>query len=337
MYLAVSSTESTEDVDRKIYQIRRGLEAERNGTDFDFHDQDIRDNWEPESMAWADFVKLAKAYLATGRLDEEELDYKLDTGQKLADARQSVLSSSDDWAAKTKSGISGSNLIYSIELAKFRDWIDGYSDDALQAMQAIWAGDDTPIDERLRGFGGMLPLETSRGPGVRTNLMAVLLMGIDAKEYPPFRVGYFKDAYNLTQYEKPSEDADEAARYLHALAFLDRFIEEAGERGLPIENRLEAQSLVWGVLQKRGKTKEVEEPSEDPPTPQRDLNALAIEVFLPVNFLKGNRNAAYGEEASHTPRTAGDGQDVCGAEAGGGTGGFEGPGYSGPVPSFVCV
>ena len=39
-------TTMTEDVDQKIQQIRRGLEAERNGKDFDFYDPDIRVLWD---------------------------------------------------------------------------------------------------------------------------------------------------------------------------------------------------------------------------------------------------------------------------------------------------
>ena len=40
------TSESTEDVDRKLYHIRRGLEAERNGKDFDFYDPDVRVLWD---------------------------------------------------------------------------------------------------------------------------------------------------------------------------------------------------------------------------------------------------------------------------------------------------
>ena len=48
--------------------------------------------------------------------------------------------------------------------------------------------------------------------------------------------------------KRPDKDADEAALYEHALGFLDRFIEEASERGLTLRHRLDAQSVVWGVL-----------------------------------------------------------------------------------------
>ena len=57
-------------------------------------------------------------------------------------------------------------------------------------------------------------------------------MGMDAHQYPPFRVRLFNAAYQQTGYSQPERDADEAALYEHALGFLDRFMAEAEKRGL---------------------------------------------------------------------------------------------------------
>ena len=73
-------------------------------------------------------------------------------------------------------------------------------------------------------------------------------MGLDAERYPPFRTTVFKDAYARTGYDRPVQSADEAALYEHSLGFLDRFIEEANKRGLTLRHRLDAQSVVWGVM-----------------------------------------------------------------------------------------
>ena len=55
---------------------------------------------------------------------------------------------------------------------------------------------------------------------------------------------------------------------------------------MAIENRLVAQSLVWGVLQNRGETEAIEKPQEESIAHEIDLATLAEEVFLPVEFLK---------------------------------------------------
>ena len=83
-------TEQTSDVDRKILQIRQGLEAEL-GRDFDFYDPDIGVRLEGKNL-WDEFVNQAQKYVDTGNLEIEEIDYKVVIGRKLAEAREAVLS-----------------------------------------------------------------------------------------------------------------------------------------------------------------------------------------------------------------------------------------------------
>ena len=75
--------------------------------------------------------------------------------------------------------------------------------------------------------------------------------GQGVEEYPSFQVTIFKQIYELTGYEQPAKDADEAALYEHALHFLDRFVEEAIERGLKLRHRLDAQSVAWAIVKGR--------------------------------------------------------------------------------------
>ena len=105
-------------------------------------------------------------------------------------------------------------------------------------------------------------------------------MGLDVHNYPPFRIRVFNRAYERTGYEQPERDADEAALYEHALGFLDRFIEEASERGLTLRHRLDAQSLVWAILQGRDQPTE---PEEDTP-PLSDEFSRKLEESFPSEF-----------------------------------------------------
>ena len=114
------------------------------------------------------------------------------------------------------------------------------------------------------------------------NVISVLLMGLDALEYPPFRVTLFDKAYGLTGHDKPERNADEAALYEHALGFLDQFITEAEERGLHLRHRLDAQSVVWMIRD----TDEDDYEDNDDPSTETDLRALADGVYLPIEFLE---------------------------------------------------
>ena len=240
----ISSASS--DVDRQIQEIRLGLEAQR-GRDFGFYDDDVLPLWRngATSNPWDDFINRAKEYVAKGNLDSEEVDYKLRIGARLNEARNAVAEPSDDWQAVVKRGFGG-NLIFSIEQAKLRDWIDESSEDALLALQALWAHDDSSFRERIRDFCGLLPASASSGSGSRTAAAAVLLMGLDAEQFPPFRVGVFNSAYAEVGYGRPAQGADEAEIYEHALGFLDRFLDEASRRGLELRHRLDASR--WSGL-----------------------------------------------------------------------------------------
>ena len=93
--------EPATDVDRRLAQIRRGLEEELGG-DFDFYDQDvggvnIRARWDPEEDPWNEFITQARRYLDSGRLAEDELDYKMEIAADLGNARNAVLAAQPNW------------------------------------------------------------------------------------------------------------------------------------------------------------------------------------------------------------------------------------------------
>ena len=274
-----------QDVDRQLQQVRQGLEERFESCDHFFYAiPAIKAEWDDENQPdpWDDFVKRAQEYVDTGRLEQEEIEYKVVTGHRLSQAREAVLAATDGWDDLVKRGIAG-NLIFSIEQARFRDWIDDFPDNALIALQALWTRDASSIDERIRNFSARLPRSASSGSGVRTTVMSVLLMGLDVEQYPPFRVGYYSDAYTGTGYSQPKRGADEPEIYEHALGFLDRFIVESEERGLLLRHRLDAQSLVWAT---GGPEAEDTESEDGEPPPPANLSALAEQLLLPASFLE---------------------------------------------------
>ena len=220
--------------------------------------------------------------MGTGLLEIEEIDYKLAIGEKLAEAREAVLGNAGDWADLAKRGIGG-NLVFSIAQVKFRGWIDESPANALVALHALWTRDDLDLTERISQFCRLFPRSAASGPGTRMAVIAVLLMGLDAEQFPPFRVGVFDPAYQLTGYNGPEPDWDEAAIYGHALGFLDRFIEEAAARGLKLRHRLDAQSVVWAVVNERAGTGCED---DNGGAPQSGLNPLARKLYLPASFLQ---------------------------------------------------
>ena len=280
--------EPTDDVDRQLEQIRPVLEARYGPSDYFFYKREIEDQWLRELLPlrdnlWSEFVRLAQAYVDSGRLETEEIEYKVEIGQKLAAAREAVLSGSDDWPDQVNTGLPSGNLLHFIQTERLRDWVNESPDDALTAIRALWTRDDVSVGKRVRDFAELLPYSITSGAGSRANTASVLLMGLDVEQYPPFRVTLFNKAYDRTGYDKSEQSVDEATLYGHALGFLDRFIEEANKRGLKLRHRLDAQSVVWAILQGRI---ENDPPEEDSVQPEPDLQQLAVDLHLPAEFLE---------------------------------------------------
>ena len=284
--------EPDEDVDRLLAQIRPEIEARYGDFDYVHYRPDVRSLWDARYSAnlWDEFVRRAQEYCDTGQLDAEEVEGKLDIGRKLAVARQAVLDETDSWADLVKTGISG-NLIHRVELAKFRDWVAEFPDEALFALQMLWEGVEDNPEERIDAFCELIPPEVSSGPGTRTNLASVLLMGLNVEQYPPFRVTAFNSGYRATGFGEPEAGASEVELYGWGLDFLDRFIEEASNRGLGLRHRLDAQSLVWVLAGERDKP--VDDDSDGPGVeihgPGTGLDSLATKTYLPVSFLENIR------------------------------------------------
>ncbi len=264
--------ERSNDLDRELVQIRRGLEVEKD-RDIDFFDTDIRSVWDHQYDPWDEYIKRAKRLVDTTDLDSLENNYKIEIGGKIALARDAALAGANDWSNLVKSAIAG-NLIFGILQARFRDWITESPDDALQALQAIWKRDPSSVSARIRSFCGLFPRSVISGKGTRLNVISVLLMGLEVKRNPPFRVNPFSKAYESTGYDQPARDSDEAAMYEHSLGFLDRLIEEAADRGLTLRDRLDAQGVVWQL--QGGEI-------DDPPDP---LEVLAEDLLFDVDELR---------------------------------------------------
>ena len=205
------------------------------------------------SNPWDNFVKCAKEYVGSGRLEEEEIEYKLEVARKVRDVRAAMLAGYTDWPNKLKNALNVNFIRWGVNYDLRAKWTGQHSDIARNALQELW-DEKAFIDHvgaRIRAFNDVLPQAIARGAGTRMNLISGLLTGLDVEQYPPFQVRVFRDVYERTGYEQPAKGADGASLYEHALGFLDRFIEEAASNGLTLRHRLDAQSVAWAIVKGR--------------------------------------------------------------------------------------
>ena len=252
-----------------------------------------------EGDPFDDYLRHAQGFIDSGQIDAEEMKYKLEIVADLGRARDAVLSGDSEWPALVRKGLINNNLSHWSYGYPFAEWFESQPEDALRALRALWAEDNTPPGERIRAFITQVPgHQQRRGFGTRLTPVSVLLMALGT-EYPPFRVTPLNRAYDRTGHPRPPRDADEGELYEHALAFLDQLVERSAGRP---SNRLEAQSLVWLM---RRETADQDEAAADEAAvapaaaseqhageqqtvepPPVSLEALADELMFDVGFLR---------------------------------------------------
>ena len=210
-----------------------------------------------KATAWDEYVERVRRYVATGRIDTDELNYKHEVARELGGVREAVLSGDVNWLDLLREVTPDhvNNLCRWQGRDDLLKWFDRDEHGASGALLKLWApyerspgeaASTGDVIERVRAFAGRMPRDAISGAGTRMRLISFLLMGLDAERYPPFMTTVFAAAYELTKYQGPPRDADEAALYQHALGFLDRLIEEADKLDRP-RSRLEAQSVMFGI------------------------------------------------------------------------------------------
>ena len=246
-----------------------------------------------------DYINRARAFIVDGRLDSEEVDYKLKTAEDLHRARDAVRSGDSEWPELVKQGLTNKpneNLTAWRERGVLFKWFESQPEDARDALQNLWADGDSPPGERIRAFVARVPEDPEnptnfKGVGTRLRLVSVLLMAMDAEDYPPFKITEFNKAYRATEYTEPPTGADEGIVYEHALAFLDKLVKRVP--GLDLDrprNRLEAQSVVWKNETRPDSPSDATVAGTGERTPvgteSTSLRALADELSLDLDFLQ---------------------------------------------------
>ena len=247
----------------------------------------------PRKQSWNEFARHANSLINSGDLDRWDISYKKEIARNVATVREKVLRNEDDWVLFLKMALRPKNPIHEVPLEKLNQWCSRHTATAREALQAIWKEGDLTVSERIRAFSEKFPESEINGTATRTTIASALLMGLDVSSYPPFATTVFENAYRRTAYELPEVGTDEAASYDHALGFLDRLIVEARAHGVHMDDRLDAQSVVWQLINELPSFKE-NEPFVDPlPFQTCNLQRLAGRTFLTTGFLEKIRTLLY--------------------------------------------
>lgn len=248
-----------------------------------------------------DYLRRAQEFIKAGRLDSQELDYKLKAAAALGKVREALFSpgytSLIDNLSLLKKGFSANLASWQARDLVLR-WFDWNESEAMDALYALWVDDDVPPGERiresLRGVPRKLDYKGKAfhfgGVNQRLRAFSALLIGLDPEQYPPFKVKEFKALYEYLDYPPPPVDADEGETYEYALTFLDSLVKRAQEMEFDRPcNRLEAQSIVFRwqhIMDAYDVVPEATGLVTEQTLPAPSLEDLAKNLLLPLKFLE---------------------------------------------------
>ena len=271
--------------------------------DFRGADDETPNATEASGGGWAAYLKEdVRPYIEGGELDRE-VQFKLDMGHSLAEARNALLAADDRSIALVRAAVQKDRYLLDwINKDKLLKWLAADPETASEGLHLLWS-EESPLTERVRAFSKRLPTDAKRkerdqhraysehgisGAWSRLKVTSFLLMAIGAHRHPPLRKTEMVAAYSFTGFgELSGNDLSEERLYEHALRFLDLLIEKAEERGLARpSSRLDAQSVVFKTFyrgQRQHQPKQQEGGDRpDAPTDQRetaDLEELADELL----------------------------------------------------------
>lgn len=197
---------------------------------------------------WNQFMEFSALFAKTVDLDAEEYNYKLALAERLKKTRQAYLEREQDWFESLHKDIASANLIDQYFMMRLVTMGRSEPNDLRAAMDVLWAGEARPED--LDRFADVLrPYSPDRfTPGALTMFGSVLLMARDPFAYPPYKAQVSKDFLKLVGWDERGENGSPAQRYALLLAGMDEMLRLAPEFGIQLRDRLDAQGLMWTVM-----------------------------------------------------------------------------------------
>lgn len=197
---------------------------------------------------WNQFMQFARHFARQVDLDAEEYDYKLALSERLSRAREVYLSRDAEWFETLRRDISSSNLMNQYFMTRLVDIGRAKPDELRQVVDLLWEGD---LDlQRIDEFTALLrphnPEQLSVGGIV--GFASILLLARDPLNYPPYRARAVKKFLKLVGWEDRGANGSPSLRYELLLESLDEMLRLAPNHGITLRDRLDAQGLLWTVL-----------------------------------------------------------------------------------------
>lgn len=201
-----------------------------------------------QNLNWTPFIAFAGKFIETVNLAAEENDYKRVLASRLAVVRDELLVGDPAWHPHFIRALRTTNLVNYRTIGAL-DKLDEASSRDLQALlTTFWSGEPTTekLNALVTGFKELNSRELS--DGIATGVGSVLLMAVDATEFPPYRPEAVRQFWNIIGFDYKDAVRTPQGRYDAFLDVLDQLRSELAIAGLGDFDRLEAQGIMWTVM-----------------------------------------------------------------------------------------
>jgi len=201
------------------------------------------------SPKWQEFATLAAEVLAAGiaDLDGEERNYKHAVAANVRAAREACVNGEQDWPDRLQTALgSGSNLIYHLTRLKFKAVVDSDMAGARPRLLNLWEQEGGAAS--IAAFGAYLEeAKSGISPGGVLEIVSTLLMGVtDAAPFKSRAIARFAARVGESV---PDDSHALDARWANFVGLMDRASTALRAAGVEVNNRVDAQSIMWIVSQ----------------------------------------------------------------------------------------
>jgi 5-methylcytosine-specific restriction protein B len=234
------------DVDRRLLELRAALQG--GDEHLDWYSDPLRYRWSKTRSKWNPLMSWVRKVFDTPELQEGERPYKLALSQRLASARDALLSGSPDWAPQLRRVMTdkANNVTRWQDHLPLCDWVDGHPAEAREAFTALWDGAHAPLESLAAFLGQMPPEAIGAAVGVRVNIGSFLLMARDATALPPVKITALREAWKLAGWG-PDKDMTPVQVYERGLVMFEEVMRSSAGWSAPLTDLLDAQGVLWVI------------------------------------------------------------------------------------------
>lgn len=192
-------------------------------------------------------MEFARVSLEHTDLDSDERDYKLAFAEQAHIARNQLLAHDPVWFETLRKCLGRAGLVNQYTTMGLAQVAKDHPHQLEEIFLQIWADEASPasLDQFVDDLRALNPTKLSAGGTV--GLGALLLFARTPEQYAPYQVR-LADGFLKLVGEVPLGPKYFTKRFQQFLNVLDRLLEEASSQGLPLRDRLDAQSLIWRLM-----------------------------------------------------------------------------------------